>query len=171
MSGIHTIDDLRARCWVDEQTGCWHWRLSTNGEGLPSLWLPALRARVSLGTAICVLITGAKPARGVFWHCTCQTRACANPEHRTAGTRSSQMRSLGMTRDPLQRARIALGKQAKSRITAEQFARILSATGPQIEIAAAEGISRSHVSRIRRGERRNLASVEGMSVFNWRPTP
>lgn len=55
--GIRTADDLRARCWIDDDTGCWHWRGAVDLNGIPSMWLPALRRRTSLGVVAAVLAT------------------------------------------------------------------------------------------------------------------
>ena len=107
--GVHTIADLRDRCRIDGD--CWLWAGATNAQGLGSLWLPALGRRTSLGVAICVLRTGRPPTPGRYWHVTCSTRDCANPAHRRPGDRSSQMLAAGMTRDPIQRARIAAGRR------------------------------------------------------------
>lgn len=165
--GIRTADDLRGRCWVDEETGCWHWRGAVDANGRPSMWVPGLRRRGSLGMLACWLATGAGPRPGQAWHCTCTTSGCANPAHRTCGNRSSQMLALRMTRNPLQRARVSAGKIAKSPLTSEQRQEIVGSTDILRVIAERYGISTSQAHKLR-STRQPLHSA-GSSVFTWRP--
>lgn len=164
--GVRTIDDLMARCRIDDLTGCWLWAGANDGNGRPSLWLPVLSRRVSLGVAICVLRTGKAPGKGVVWHCTCTTTNCANPKHRTAGDRSSQMLAANLQRDARTRARIAAGKRAVSRLSDEAAAEIRASDEPLHVVAERHSISISHASQIRRGEQRRPLGVRGASVFN-----
>ncbi|RYE04906.1 MAG: hypothetical protein EOP33_08185 [Rickettsiaceae bacterium] len=70
--GIVTIEDLRQRCRVDEDTGCWQYGKATRSNHAPGVRLNALdQQMVSLGTAIAVLTTGERPRKGIFWHVTC----------------------------------------------------------------------------------------------------
>jgi hypothetical protein len=162
--GVRAISDLLDRCRVVD--GCWHWADGRDGNGRPSLWLPALGRRVTLGTAICVLRTGKPPAKGVVWHCTCDTPNCANPAHRKAGTRSSQMLAAGIQRDAVTRARIAAGKRARSNLT-DDAVRAIRASGETLHVLAARhGITPSYASQIRRGQRRREFCAAGASIFN-----
>jgi hypothetical protein len=165
-SGIRTLADLKGRCRIDDETGCWRWAAGADGSGRPSLWLPALGRRVTLGIAICVLRTGNAPAPGVSWHCTCATPNCANPAHRVAGNRSSQMRAAKLTRDAVTRARIAACKRAKSKLPDEAADDIRRSSEPLRVVAERHGISISHASNIRRCEMRLPLAARGASVFN-----
>ena len=160
--GIRDLQGIMDRCRVDEFTGCWVWAMGGDGSGRPSLWLPALERRVSLGVAICVLRTGKPPAPGVVWHCTCSTPNCANPKHRAPGTRSSQMKAAKLQRDALTRARIAQGKRAASELSDTACAEIRASAEPLRIVADRHGISTSHASKIRRGE---LRQPVGFSIF------
>lgn len=168
MSGVRTIKDLRDRCRVDEDAPvglrCWHW-VGAMTAGQPSLWLPALGRRVTLGVAACVLRTGKAPAPGVVWHCTCSTQHCANPFHRAPGNRSSQMKAAGITRDAVTRAKIAAAKRAQSRLTADDVQQIRASDDTLQVIADRHGISVSYASLIRRRERWSPGAVQGFSVF------
>ena len=166
MTGIHTIADLRDRCRIDDITGCWHWAGALDGKGCGSLWLPALRRRVSLGLAICVLKTGCHPAEGVVWHTVCGTRDCANPEHRRAGDRSSQMLAAKIKRTPLQRARIAAGRRQGSRLTEQGAQEIRDSDEPLRVLAERHGISVAHACNVRNGRQRCHLAAPGSSVFN-----
>ena len=169
LAGIHTAEDLKARCWVDDDTGCWNWRGALDSNGTPSVWLPALRRRVSLGVVACWLATGAGPLPGQAWHCTCTTQFCANPGHRTCGTRSSQMLAARMTRNPLQRARISAGKRrANGKLTDAQRAEIAGSDEVLRVLSERYGISISQAHKLR-SARQSQSSVRS-SVFTWRPS-
>lgn len=166
--GIRTVSDLRGRCRVDDEaspaTACWHWRGARDGNGTPSMWLPALRRRVTLGTAACYLRLGREPLAGEVWHCTCDTKGCANPWHRKAGNRSSQMLAAQLQRDVLTRTKIARGKRAASTLSDAACAEIRASAEPLRVLAEAHGISMSHASLVRRGVLRRPL-LTGASVF------
>jgi hypothetical protein len=166
VSGIRIQADLKARCWVDEDTGCWHWRGGRDGSGSPCVWLPVAGKRTSLGVVIGWLRTGKPPVAGVCWHVTCGTKQCANPEHRQAGNRTSQMQAAGIKRSLHQIAKIAATKRAKSRLSCEDAAAIRASVEPLRVLAERFGVSISHASNVRRGEQR---SPPAASVFHWRP--
>ena len=169
--GVYSFDDIMARCWVDDVTQCWHWRMGRNGAGAPCLWVPGLGRNTTLGTAICFLTTGKPPAPGKVWHPKCSTPNCGNPGHYVCGTRSTQMLAAKIVRTPTQRAHVAAGKRALSAITDEQVASIRNDSRRLVDIAAEHGISVSHVSNIRRGAARRPLAAPGASAFNWSPTP
>ena len=164
--GIYTVADLMDRCYVDEVSGCWHWRQATDPNGYPSVWMPALQQRCTLATAICWLVTGKRPDKGVIWRTTCRTTGCANPMHRAPGTRSEQMLTARCVRDPAQRARIAAGKRATSKLSQADCAAIRQSEEPLRVLVERYGVGKSHISRIRRGEARRELGARGASVFN-----
>ncbi len=164
-TGIRAIEDLRDRCWVDDITGCWHWKGGQPGRA-PCLRLPDLDGRTtSIGAAICYLSTGSLPKRGQVWHVKCGSRFCANPEHRKCGTRRTQMLAAKYVPTPLTIAKISATKRQASGLTDEIVAGIREAEGPLSEIAARFGVSISHASRIRRLEQRRPVAAPGSSVF------
>lgn len=166
MSGIRTFLDLKDRCRVNEETGCWEWGLGKSGNGQACAWIPLLQRRGSLGVLICALSTGKGPAPGVVWHCTCTTPDCARPAHREAGTRSTQMLAANLARSPMTVAKITKAKRAKSRLTDAQAAEIRESTEVNRVLAERYGISMSYASMIKRGEVRRRAIVRVSSVFN-----
>lgn len=165
--GVRTVADLMGRCRVDSITGCWLWgHAASESQQRPSLWLPALKRRVSLGVAICWLRTGKAPAKGVVWHCTCETTDCANPDHRRAGNRSSQMLAAKLTRSPVAVAKMAAGRRAKSKLSDAGAAEIRASTEPLRVLADRHGISISHASMIRRCVLRRPVAAKASSVFS-----
>lgn len=161
--GIETINDIRKRCVIDAETGCWLWRGAVNSQGTPVTFLPMLDAPVSLGIAICALTTGAKPAVGRIWYPICRNALCGNPSHRTIGTRSDVTKG---TRTPAHTAKIALARRARSKLTEQSAAEIRDSTEKLVIIAARYGISPSQASRIRRGELWRPLGAPGCSVFH-----
>lgn len=146
--GIRTIEDIRLRCKIDEDIGCWIWA-GANSNGLPCTWFPPLRKTTSLGVAICYIRTGKPPPRGTCWHSVCGNKACVNPKHRKAGNRSSQMLAAGLKRCALVRAKISRGKRV---LTDQQISEIRASHGqPLKELAVRFGITPNYVSEIRSG--------------------
>ena len=164
-TGIRTPDDLKARCWVDEDTGCWHWRGAVDSQGRPSSWAPALRRTASMGVLACLLRTGAGPLPKQYWHCTCITQYCANPEHRVCGTRKSQMLAQRLKRDPLVVARISRTKRLASKLSEADCEHIRTGGLKLAEIMDLYGISQGYACVVRSGQRRQPLAAPGSSVF------
>ena len=167
MSGIRTIEDLMARCWVDEDTGCWHFRGRQRCDNRPCMWFPPLGKVVALGTAIGYLRTGERPGKGVLWRCTCQTTDCANPAHRVAGTRSVQMLAMKLKRAPLTRIRMSLGRRGGGKLAEADRAAIRGSAETLRVICKTYGISLAYASMIRSGKDRMQLQAPGGSAFSF----
>lgn len=171
--GIRTRSDIRLRCDVDVDTGCWRWRGARSSCGRASLRLACCGGKVTtLGQAACFFRTGLLPPRGIVWHPTCKTMDCANPAHRTPGTRSSQLLRLELTRSPVQRARMSQGRVASvGKLTPADVDAIRGMVDvPLAEIAARFGISETWASDVRAGKKRVFdRGAIGSSAFTWRP--
>lgn len=168
MTGIRTIEDLRDRCWVDDITGCWHWKGAVTQDGHPVMWLPQLDKTTTAGVAICILKTGSPPKKGVFWRCICDTHGCANPDHRRPGSRSAQMLGAKITRSPLTRARMSKANCGpRHKLTDEQQEELRASTESLRVLAARYGIAQSTASRIKRDVGQQRTGAPGSSVFNF----
>lgn len=167
--GVRTIADLKDRCVVDEITGCWIWRAARDSNGVPSLQYPPLGRVVSLGVAIGHLRTGEPSPPGVVWHRTCETRQCANPDHREAGTRSTQMLAAVIKRSPQTRAKITAGKRRASKLSEADVAEIRGSDMKLAEIMERYSITRGYACELRSGKRRAPLAAPGSSAFAWRP--
>jgi len=165
MTGIRTIADLKDRCHVDEDTGCWHWRGAMQRGRYPSLRVSALGITTTAGVAICFLLTGKRPAKGVAWHSTCRNTDCANPAHREPGTRSTQMTAHAIRRTPLTRALISANRRGGSRLSEDQIAEIEGSAEKLSALCDRYGICMSYASLLRRGMTRAAVAAPGSSVF------
>lgn len=153
MSGVRTLADLRDRCWVDVDTGCWHWRGARDGNGNPSLRSAVLRVSTSLGGIVCLLRTGERVRAGHAWVAQCAHKHCANPAHREEMSRGDMVRlRLAGPIPPLQRARISATKRARStKMTPERAAEIRASGETAPALAKRHGISVSMAWEIRTG--------------------
>ena len=167
--GIHAFDDLMARCWVDDDTGCWHWRGATS-LGAPAVCIPGHGGAGRIGRAVCFLKTGKLPPKGIIWYCTCTTKHCGNPEHRKPGTRSAVMRKAIIKRGPAFIAKAQAVKRAASTICNDEIAAAIRASDESLSVLAARyaPMSAGMAWRIRKGQCW-MPLVNGASVFSYRP--
>lgn len=165
--GVLSIEGIRDRCIVDDITGCWTWCAARDGNGAPCLHVPALGIVTTLGVAIGYFRTGARSPPGVVWHCTCETRQCANPDHRRAGTRSTQMLAAKIKPSPQTRARISAGKRRGAKLSQADADDIRGSSLLLTEISDKYGICIFYACQIRNGQRRKPLAAPGSSVFGW----
>lgn len=145
---------LRARFFAktrrDNATGCLVWTGARNAKGYGQIAMttsrPAYAHRVAWA-----LETGAWPSQCLLH--SCDNPACVEPTHLSEGTRAennADMRAKGRARYAAP-ARGALSATAK--LTNEEASQIRAATGKRIgqRLADQFGVSRSTISRIRRG--------------------
>lgn len=167
-TGLATVADVRARCIVDPVTGCWNWQGGTSLHGDPRLWAFCHRKgdkRCMTGPlAMWNIAHGASPTPGYLVFRRCVNMLCLNPVHlgtaktkadiglhiQRAGTRKGTC--LEQRRANLAKAQAVTGHTATA---PEKVARIRSADKSEtcLALAAELGISKSAVSRIRRGDR------------------
>lgn len=156
-SGISTVARLRARCKVDQKTGCWHYSGSVEHGG-PKLWIwhpEKQKFEVMAGAKAAATLSGKPiPPRGRAWMgCCCSD--CVNPAHVLTGTMlewGAFLRERGLWRNSATRraASIAAGR-ARSNLDMEQARAIRAANTTIDEEAAIRGVGRSQISRIRVG--------------------
>lgn len=108
---IRTLDDLKARCEVDEQTGCWVWTGSRDANGHPKPYIinpsNGQGAQMS-GARALLLLTGQPVVDGHAYVrvATCTNEACVSPEHRTRlESRGEAMRLQALKREQAKRSR------------------------------------------------------------------
>lgn len=163
--GIRTPYDIRMRCTVDRATDCWRWNGATDANGRPSFWFGPLQQRVSLGVAACWWATQKRAEKGQCWHVVCGTPNCANPKHRMAGDRSSQMIAAAIERSSLVRARMVVGRAKHRKISDAAVAELRASGLKPKEVAAKYGISLSYAYQLLKGVKRQRPIVYESSIF------
>jgi hypothetical protein len=169
MKGVYTIEDLRARCRMDEETGCWLWGgASQDNRGM--VWLPELG--VSRNVVFAALyLTGRRPPAGQGSYLKCTSPLCCNPEHAATGTRkqiSQHLARQGRFKDNPKHMAAVLALSKKARVLSDEQANEIR-TSNEIGYVIAErmGVSKSVVSRIRRGQTYRPRLMAAASVFTF----
>lgn len=171
--GIKTIDDIRQRCVVDEDSGCWMWQ----GYCEPRTGRPAMSMMVEPAVRRCVKISGAfhliksgrlpTPSARIYFPVACREMGCANPDHHKLLTKS-QINKLVGGHGAAARAKISAANFGKGRLSEMDRAEIAGSDMLLSEIMERWGISLGYASQLRRrivGSRKQ----QGASVFTWRP--
>jgi hypothetical protein len=182
MTGIRTIEDIRDRCVLDEDTGCWMWagaminaRMSTPSLRLTrSAWADlGVGKTTKSGLRAAWLLAGKRlPDGHIVWRSCCNSK-CINPAHLRAGDRDAFGRHVARNgiaaADPSRRARLMLISAPRT-IPPEVIRAIesdIQAGRSRNEIRDAHGVSLSMVSRVATGQHQHQRGrlVPGASVF------
>lgn len=142
---------------VRKTRGCWYWKASTAGRGYGVFYYEG-RQQYSHRVSYQLFVGPIPDGVDILHHC--DNPACVKPSHLFEGTDIENVRDMivkGRDRfnfrvNPPFGNKSAAGKPAWNRILNEKTAlAIRQSGGTQAEIAAKYGVSRSHVSNIRRG--------------------
>jgi hypothetical protein len=167
---MNTLDKIKGRCKIDDITGCWLWTGAMSGGRFPRIYAP----KYGKNGAKCTTQTGARavwqaktgkaipPGFRVF-HKGCTNDACVNPAHLDCGPTAAwgkQLQRTGAWADQPTRilANQAIGR-ARSAASIEIAREICASSDTGLALAARYGISRSVVSKIRRGQLRSITAV------------
>lgn len=165
--GIKTLADLKDRCRIDAETGCWPWAGGKQGRS-PRVWIPGLGAQ-SITFALQWLAHGTRPESGRMLIPACRNIDCANIAHRTWGTRSELFSILRPVLQIGHKVRIGAAKRRVSAIySPEVHLEIMGSKEPAKALGLRLGIHPTHIARIRRGDRWAV-TPNASSVFSWRP--
>jgi hypothetical protein len=172
LGGIRTIEDLRIRCRLDDETGCWHWGMAMV-QGNPKVHFVLDGRRLSTrGRKAALLLAGKeiKPGHVVFATRSCKSDDCVNPAHARSADRAnhgSYLKATGKAISPAKTAaarKTVLAKLAK--ITMEDARAIRNSRDPQAKLAEKYGIAQSAIWSIKNNRAwRELAPQA--SVFAW----
>lgn len=170
--GIATVDDVRARCVIDERTRCWVWQgamRSRDGAQQPAMWAfdhARGEKRTMTGPqAVWNIAHGRAPLPGYVVHRACCNPLCLNPVH------LREAKSLAEVGRHRQRAGVDKGRHVESKraniAKAHAAAGVVQTPDPIViairqapptvtgrALSKMHGISEQTVSRIRRGVRR-----------------
>lgn len=187
-SGVRTLEDIKQRCVIDDETGCWLWRgaMSSRGSrrnGVPTLrvWMPdglpgSERPTLATAARAAWLLSGREIQAGhVVWRRNCACSECVNPEHGAASARStmhSAIAASGRLRgDPVRAAINARNRTSllTPRDVVQQAEAMFAAGYLQRDVRAALGLAPRTAARIRRGLHPHSSAhqhlVRGASVF------
>ena len=178
LGGIRTVEDLKKRCRVDEDTGCWHWTLALC-RGVPKVHFRAP------DTGICRRARGRRAAlylrRGTdlpdghiaFARLQCKSADCVNPEHCRSDTKArwgEWLTKSGKVKGlPSKYVGSRKGWDTRGRkLTPEMVAEIRSSAEPHHIVGKRLGVSGYAVWSVRVGLT-HRQHMPGASVFGWRP--
>lgn len=183
--GVRNIHDLRARCVIDVETGCWLWRgaMSRGERGQPTtrVWIPGADGGGSIATGQrAAWILAGKPLEDgyVVWRQHCTRSDCISPYHGAAGTRQQMHAAIaasGRLKGDPHRAVINAKNRASTLLPAEivqRGERMFAAGALQKEVREALGISHNSAKLIRMHAHPHSTGkvrvITGASVFAWR---
>lgn len=157
---MRTIDQVRGACRIDDITGCWVWTGATD-KGQPKIYAPdwtnrdgALTTQTGQRAVWHMLNQHAIPTRWRVYS-TCRTARCLNPEHLKVGSQKQWGRdsaAWGALRGDIRvQVRNRRTGQARSDLTPETYAEVLTSKEKGVEIARRLDVSESTVSKARRG--------------------
>ena len=171
--GIRSLDDLRDRCRVDADTGCWNWSMAIS-ENAPRVWAwnpDTGRCQAMRGTTAAWRIAGKPIPPKCIVYRTCSSIPCCNPEHMRCGTKVEAgaffAASGRLKGDPVARAnRGRVGREHRGKLTRSDRAMIDESSETNVALAAVIGVAHTTVSAYRRGKTwRPLLPTA--SVFEW----
>lgn len=178
MGGVWTVEDLKSRCRIDEDTGCWHWSLSFLN-GMPRVYYRAPDGsgpRHDRGRrAALVLLRGAPlPPGHIAWpKAMCQSPGCVNPKHAQSGTKQEWGRWLAQT-DAMKNlpSKAAASRKAWDtrgrKVTPDMVQEILHSNESLASLSKRLGVSAFAVGSVRL-RKSHLPTMKNASVFAWRP--
>lgn len=183
--GVRTLQDLKDRCRIDAETGCWIWSLAISDNGkvgssrTPRVSLPAgvigPKRTTSTAPRASWLLSGRKLGdKQVVWR-TCLNDECCAPNHLKAGTKAEEgawMTQSGHRRGKPERAAVNLRNVLKMATPPEVVRRVeaLFAAGTlQKDVQAVTGLRAETLRSIRLGRHVNSTKrqrvVPQASVF------
>ena len=177
LGGIRTLEDLRIRCYVSEETGCWHCRMAMC-DGAPRLHLVRLDGKhvTMRGRRAALYLRDGEmlPAGHIaFARASCHANDCVNPDHTRSGSKKqwgAEIARRGKWKGLP--AKVAANERTNRRrraLTDEQAERVRKCELPATVLAEEFGVSASLVRGVRTGARYMRRSAPPASVFAWRP--
>lgn len=144
---VHTIDSLLAR--ADEYGECHLWT-GYLGNGVPMVYS---RGKMVSVRRLMMVIQGHEDKDG-FYGVKCDCPTCVNPDHIQYRSQTQHLRKMNSKEFTLERKlRMTLSRRARPDmiLTLDKVREIRAAEGSTREIGERYGISKSAVSKIRRG--------------------
>lgn len=170
LGGIRTVEDLRCRCRMNEETGCWHWGMAIC-DGAPTVHFVDQNGvrRKARGRRASLLISGRVIPKGhtAFAKAICKSDDCVNPEHSRSGTRDEAGAHIAKSgiwkNNPNKMAAIRELSKKKRKLTPEAANEIRLSDLTHKELSEAHGISRYAIWCIKQGR---SYKQQGYGVFS-----
>lgn len=167
------LDQIKGRCRIDEETGCWLWSgaMSTDAGGgrVPIVWH---EGRASSALRVVYALSGRTVRKGeIVWR-ACRHDHCLNPAHLLSGTRKQwgawrKANGFAAIR-PEAWAASMLAKRKDGELDSDTVSMIRSSPETGAELARRLNVSKTAISRVRRWQTW-AETVPQASVFTWRP--
>lgn len=172
LGGIHSIEDLKARCDINEFTDCWHYK-GAIFQGVPvvNIWHGGKR-RALRGRRAALLLAGVKIKEGheAYAKECCRSDDCVNPDHSRSGSRLASRKALAksgkLKGQPKTIAARKKTAEANRKLTPAQVEEIRKSGETHYKIAKRMGVHKFTVWSIRNG---HSWKEHAHSVFTWRP--
>lgn len=101
MRGIRNVDDIKARCVIDDIAGCWVWKGGCTRDSKGYTFNPAIhippgvlgeKRQVTTGQKAMWLLLGRRLNPGYVVYRDCLNALCLCPSHLRSGTRSAMLK-------------------------------------------------------------------------------
>ena len=178
LNGIRTVEDMRTRCVIDEETGCWNWTLACCA-GVPKLHYrdPVTGApKTGKGRRVAlILATGKQPPKNriAYAKSCCTSVLCVNPDHARLGTKAAWgewLSKSGLVKNlPSKSAAARRAWDTRGRkLDADAVRDILHSEETHEALGQKYGVSGYAVWSVK-NRRCHVESMAGSSVWTWRP--
>jgi hypothetical protein len=168
LGGIRTLEDLRQRCVIDADTGCWHLR-TARGRAMPvdkvhRVWSSTYGQSVSVTRLAWELKAQRTPAAHKVVSRVCTSYDCINPAHLKCWSKADEGAFLAKTgRVATASKRIAnkISGQRRSRLTPELRTWLMESTQSNVEVGRCLGVAHSYVGALRAKDRWFTGALNG----------
>jgi hypothetical protein len=174
LGGIRSVEDLRQRCRIDGDTGCWHWSLAVV-QGHPKVHLKLNGKRSAhRGRKASLLLAGKTitPGHVVFAARNCLSDDCVNPEHARSSTRANHgqyMKFSGKAKSPAKSAAaVAMARKHLAKLDWGKVREIRASSLTTYQLAEKYGVSQYCIWAVTSGKSWQETARQS-SVFTFRP--
>lgn len=176
LDGIASLEDLRGRCVIDEDTGCWHLR-TARGKPLPTgkvqrVWAHGIGHTTATRLSWMLTHPGQQMRKGYVAFRRCCSYDCVAPEHISAASPQMWGKHMAATGKATTKAktiaaRIQVRNLPQNKLTPETRAWLLESTQSGCDAAHGLGISQGRANIIRAEHRKAVVSRPAASIFEF----
>lgn len=173
LNGVRSLQAIKDRCRIDQESGCWIWSMSKSKTGaaravVVTPWKPKPTNCNAIRAAYEFTIESALPSSVRVWP-GCGQKDCCNPKHAMSGT-SAEWGGWQAQRGAWksQPARVRANRrmiEKRRRLSNEQVAFIRSSDLPGTVLAEMLGVTSQLISNVRTYRYYTEPLIRGASVF------